>query len=79
MQIASGTMAVNSLITQPNGANSAKYIIPPIKMIMERYIHLKDFAILGTSLKKLEASNSLAVAPQVMLIENMWARMAQLR
>jgi len=46
---------------------------------MQKYIHLNDLKIFGTSLKKLDASSSFAVAPHVMLIENMCARIAQLR
>ena len=51
-------------------------IIPAIRMIAKAKENQKRLRIFGTSLKKLERSTSFFVAPQVMLYEKRWARMA---
>ena len=45
-------------------------------MLWERGVKLTFFNTLGTSIKKLENSASLEVAPHVMSISNMWASRA---
>ena len=76
--VAMGTMAVISLIFQSHGTcgATARNIIPEIPMIEKAMLNLNFFNTLGTSMKKFENSASFAVAPQVILISNMWARSA---
>lgn len=64
--VAIGKMATKSLINQEWGINSAvaSIIIPMIAMSEKINEILNLFRTLGTSMKKLDFSTSLAVAPQ---------------
>ena len=60
---------------QPTGTSEVlKTIIPAIKIHETLSENQYFFRIFGTSLKKLLLCTSLTVAPQVMLYENIWAR-----
>ena len=59
------------------GTSDVETITIPASMAKEMSIENQNrLAILGISLKKLERSTSFFVAPQVMLCEKQWARMA---
>jgi hypothetical protein len=78
--VAMGKMATKSFIIQSCGTKllpTANMIIPAIPSRANIMLHLNFFNTLGTSMKKLENSASLAVAPHVMFISNMWARRAE--
>jgi hypothetical protein len=79
IDIIRGTTAVTPLISHPRGAKQPRYIIVPMQSTIMTKSHLKEFRIFGISLKKLEFSFSLFVAPHCMSIEKKWARMAKLR
>lgn len=76
--VAMGRMGTKSLICQSGGINEpvARMIIPTIPVSENAMLYLNFFRTLGTSMKKLENSASLAVAPQVMSTSNMCARRA---
>ena len=50
--------------------------IAAIAKKLSAMVHLKIFATFGISMKKLENSTSLAVAPHDMSMPNMWQRSA---
>lgn len=78
MMVDSGQMAVKKLMRQKGGAMVARQIMPALQTMQKRKVNLNFFSSLGTSSKKVVFSISLAVAPQVMLMENMWERRAWL-
>ena len=51
-------------------------IMPEINTTEKVMQNQNCLSTFGTSMKKFENSNSLAVAPHVILISNMWARRA---
>lgn len=75
---ANGKIDTKESIFQLQGINSAlaMKIMNPIVLSEMRMLHLKVFATLGISMKKLENSTSLAVAPHDMSMLNIWQRSA---
>lgn len=73
-----GKIATKSFICQSGGTKlpSERTIMPRMPMRANSMLNLNFLRTFGTSMKKLENSASLAVAPHVMLISNMWARRA---
>ena len=74
-----GKIATKSLICQSGGTfklEEERTIMPEMPMKANNMLNLNFRSTLGTSMKKLENSASLAVAPHVMLISNMCASRA---
>ena len=71
--VAIGKMATKSLICQSGGMKlpHASTIMPIMPMRAKAIENLNFLRTLGTSMKKLENSASLEVAPQVISISNM--------
>ena len=74
-----GKIATKSVIRQSGGMKVpvAKTTMPAIPSKAKIMLNLNFLRTLGTSMKKLENSASLLVAPQVMSISNMWASRAE--
>lgn len=79
---AMGQIAVKSLICQscgtkcPSGPTPARTIMAKTIRKQKRKVNLKRRRIVGTSSKKDVRVASLAVAPQLMLMDSMWQAMA---
>jgi hypothetical protein len=77
--MAIGKIATKSVIRQPTGTNgaTARMIIATIPSKLIAKLNLNLLSTLGTSIKKLENSASLDVAPHCMLYSNMCASSAE--
>jgi len=81
-KLVSGTIDSSWLICHEKGMKDASpriikpEIKPEINTSEKVMLNQNCLSTFGTSMKKFENSNSMAVAPHVMLISNMWARRA---